>query len=462
MRGWFFVSDPQLPQGATAWFGSYWEFLRQYLAERFAEEYCLSAEASLLLHSGLTAIPPQVSVISPKGDNKATTLPLQTSIFIYQDKVNFPARIEKINGLNVMATAEALVRVGESFFKTCALDASVILQTVSDVRPILTILLDQGKVAAAGRLAGAFRHVGNTPFADRIASAMKAASFGVREANPFERQVPIIQTSRNPSPYEIRIRTMWTEMRQTVIDAFPVEPGLPELANRYLDKVQEIYAEDAYNSLSIEGYRVTDELIERVSSGNWNPDSDPDDKKSKDALAARGYYEAFQVVKATVSKLITGSKPSVVHKDHHDWHQALFTPCIQSGILKASDLAGYRNGPVAINGSQHVPPPDSALMDSMTTLFDLIDHEQSAAVRAVLGHYIFVFIHPYYDGNGRLGRFLMNAMLASGGYNWTVIHLKSRSKYMKALESASIGRDIKPFADFVASEMEVSAKPIEA
>ncbi len=34
----------------------------------------------------------------------------------------------------------------------------------------------------------------------------------------------------------------------------------------------------------------------------------------------------------------------------------------------------------------------------------------------------------------------MNAMLASGGYNWTVIHLESRSKYMKALESVSIGR----------------------
>ncbi|WP_366635422.1 Fic family protein [Aquisalimonas sp.] len=41
-------------------------------------------------------------------------------------------------------------------------------------------------------------------------------------------------------------------------------------------------------------------------------------------------------------------------------------------------------------------------------------------MRAVLGHWLFGSIHPYPDGNGRMGRFTMNAMLASGGYPWTV------------------------------------------
>ena len=44
----------------------------------------------------------------------------------------------------------------------------------------------------------------------------------------------------------------------------------------------------------------------------------------------------------------------------------------------------------------------------------------------------------------------MNAMLASGGYPWTVIRVEDRDVYLAALESASIGRDIGPFAQFVA------------
>lgn len=86
----------------------------------------------------------------------------------------------------------------------------------------------------------------------------------------------------------------------------------------------------------------------------------------------------------------------------------------------------------------------------MPTLFELLQEEPEASVRAVLGHFIFVFIHPYMDGNGRMGRFLMNAMLASGGYPWTVIPVESREDYMSALESASVGQDISHFANFLA------------
>ena len=68
---------------------------------------------------------------------------------------------------------------------------------------------------------------------------------------------------------------------------------------------------------------------------------------------------------------------------------------------------------------------------------------------------MFVFIHPYMDGNGRLARFLMNAMLASGGYPWTVIPLTRRTEYMQSLEAASVNGDIVPFARFLASLVEV-------
>ena len=52
----------------------------------------------------------------------------------------------------------------------------------------------------------------------------------------------------------------------------------------------------------------------------------------------------------------------------------------------------------------------------MPTVFDLLESEPQACVRAVLGHFVFVFTHPYPDGNGRMGSFQMNAMMDSGGY----------------------------------------------
>jgi Fic family protein len=85
----------------------------------------------------------------------------------------------------------------------------------------------------------------------------------------------------------------------------------------------------------------------------------------------------------------------------------------------------------------------------MPVFFDMLEQETNAAVRVVLGHFVFVYIHPYMDGNGRMGRFLMNVMLAAGGYPWTVVPLQRRDAYMAALEDASVRQNIVPFARFL-------------
>jgi hypothetical protein len=130
---------------------------------------------------------------------------------------------------------------------------------------------------------------------------------------------------------------------------------------------------------------------------------------------------------------------------------SLFSPSVQAGIVKPADLAGYRNDQVFIRGALHVPLSTEAVRECMPVLFQLLEKEPAPQVRAVLGHFLFVYIHPYMDGNGRLGRFLMNLMLVPAGYVWTVIPVQQRVEYMNALEQASSFGNMAPFAGFVAT-----------
>jgi hypothetical protein len=56
-------------------------------------------------------------------------------------------------------------------------------------------------------------------------------------------------------------------MREPVIERFPKAPGAPRNIEAYLKRANDAYVTDAYHSLSIEDYRVTPALIERVRSG---------------------------------------------------------------------------------------------------------------------------------------------------------------------------------------------------
>jgi hypothetical protein len=320
---------------------------------------------------------------------------------------------------------------------------------------ILALLLEGGHRTIAGRLAGAFRNAGRARFADDIVRTMEAAGYTVRETDPFEDRPAIVLTARGTSPYVNRIRLMWEVMREPVVEVFPAPPGRPGKPGPYLKAVEDVYVNDAYHSLSIEGYRVSPALIERVRSGAWNPDQNAEDRENRNALAARGYYDAFVSVKASVEKALGGSNPGrVSREDHAEWYRRLFGPSVTAGIIRPADLAGYRSGPVFVRRSMHVPPPREAVRDCMPALFDLLEGEAEPAVRVVLGHFIFVYIHPYMDGNGRMGRFLMNVMLASGGYPWTIIPVERRDDYMGALESASVKQDIRPFAALVGELVE--------
>jgi fido (protein-threonine AMPylation protein) len=245
---------------------------------------------------------------------------------------------------------------------------------------------------------------------------------------------------------------MWHKMREIVINSFPKPNTQTVNIDNCIKDIDVIYKDDAYNSLSIEGYKVTDELIKKVKSGKWNPDNNATDFEQRNVMAARGYWQAFQAVKKSVKKILTkGNLGEVLETDHKIWYQELFAPSTVAGLLKPADLVGYRTHQVYIRSSMHTPLSPEAVRDAMPALFDLLKKESNGAVRTVLGHFFFVYIHPYMDGNGRIGRFIMNSMFVTGGYKWTIVPVEKRSEYMSALEKASVVGDILDFTNFIAS-----------
>jgi hypothetical protein len=459
MKGWYVPARPDdAPGESTGWYASFWHFCADYLEERFEDAWSLSPEQSIALHIGDWTVPRQLLVRSPKGDNKPTPLPHGTSVFAARLEPPPAPERQTIDRVRMWTLPAALIASSAAQFAARPLEMRTALAMVADASLVLTRLLEGGHSKVAGRLAGAFRNIGRDAIADQILSAMRAAGYTVTESNPFQDEPQITFASRETSPYINRLRLMWQEMRGPVLEAFPPSPGVPKDRAKYLKAVEDAYVSDAYHSLSIEGYRVNAELIDRVRSGNWNPDNDENDRKNRNALAARGYWQAFEEVKKSVAAILDGANPGkVVESAHQRWYSELFGQSVSAGILKPADLAGYRNSPVYIRRSMHVPPRAEAARELMPAYFELLAQETEPAVRVVLGHWVFVYIHPYFDGNGRMGRFLMNTMMASGGYPWTVIPVELRDKYMASLESASVQKDIRPFSTFLGQLIGVAA-----
>ncbi len=457
MKGWLISTSPTARTGdTTPWYASFWEFCRRYCDERFGDAWHLSPEQSLLIHAENTVIPKQVVVHSPAANNNRIELPYGTSFFALKQQDMPPARDLELgrHGVRVFRVEPGLIRVAPSFFSQQPVEARVVLGGIRDPSELLSRLLEGGHAVIAGRLAGAFRHLGQGAIAEEIVTTMKSAYSDVREKDPFDTDHDPAPELRAVHPIVARLQTLWASSREAVLAELPAPRGLPRDRDAYLQMIDGVYRLDAYHSLSIEGYQVTPELVQRVATGTWDPDQVPSDRESSDALAARGYWLAFQRVREAVRQILTsGGDIRIVRSAHRDWYRELFSPHVAVGLLGASLLAGYRTNPVFLRGSRHVPLRSEVLRDTMPALFDLIEGEPAPAVRAVLGHWLLGYVHPFPDGNGRVARFLMNALLAGGGYPWTVIRVDDRAEYLATLETASVESDVRPFARFVAKQM---------
>ncbi|WP_035672042.1 Fic family protein [Flavobacterium sp. 83] len=107
------------------------------------------------------------------------------------------------------------------------------------------------------------------------------------------------------------------------------------------------------------------------------------------------------------------------------------------------DFAGrIRNGGVRITGANFTPPNANKVPDELDELIDFINTnplQLNDIELATVFHHKLVWIHPFFDGNGRTVRLAMNLLLMRSGFPPAIILKNDRKKYYEALNQANGG-----------------------
>ncbi len=203
--------------------------------------------------------------------------------------------------------------------------------------------------------------------------------------------------------------------------------------------------EMTYNSNAIEGNSLTlKETFLVINEGITIKG-----KPLKDHLEAKNHKEALDYLYDLVSK-----------NKNNTFSEGLirsFNQIIIQDIDK--EWAGkYRNSEVIIMGAEYKPPQAIEvpnLMLDLTTWFKNNKNKLHPVELAAVVHYKLVAIHPFFDGNGRTARLLMNVILMGSGYPLAIILKNDRKKYYGVLAKADKG-DLSFFIRFIAQAVERS------
>lgn len=228
--------------------------------------------------------------------------------------------------------------------------------------------------------------------------------------------------------------------------------GLPSLveARAIWD---DIWIHEAHSSTAIEGNTLVLRQVEQLlregrAVGN---------KQLAEYLEVHGYAEAALWVYGQA--LQPGHEPTgalLTLTEVRHVHRLALTP--------VWDVAPHPEATAEVPGSfrrhdiQPFPagmkPPSHALVEPL--LHDWLEEANRAAAgkghvmeRLAELHCRFEQVHPFLDGNGRVGRLLLNLLLARLGYPPAIVQKRERGRYLRALRGADAGRS-GPLAEMIA------------
>ena len=200
---------------------------------------------------------------------------------------------------------------------------------------------------------------------------------------------------------------------------------LPTIA---LNKIREsLSIEWTYNSNSIEGNSLTLRETQMVLQEGI----------TVKGISLREHFEAYNHDKA-IDYLFSIINDNYVLR-------SIDILSLHNLVLRSieEDFAGrLRNGGVRISGANFVPPNANKVSDLLDELIDFINTnplELNDVELAAVFHHKLVWIHPFFDGNGRTVRLAMNLLLIRCGFPPAIILKNDRKKYYEALNQANNG-----------------------
>jgi len=240
-----------------------------------------------------------------------------------------------------------------------------------------------------------------------------------------------------------------------------IEKGLVEekLASRVEEKLQRLDSlrplpaatleslrkkfevEMTYHSNAIEGNRLTLRETDLVINKGMTIGG----RSMKEHLEATNHKEALELLEETAAK-----KKDVSETDVLNLHAIILDK------IKPEWAGFYRREQVYITGTKYIPPNWKRVPELMKKVVAEINSKARgipALESATKVHYETVAIHPFYDGNGRLARLLMNLRLMRAGFPPTILRKEERKSYYRAIEAGNKG-NLKPLANMIARDVE--------
>ncbi len=183
--------------------------------------------------------------------------------------------------------------------------------------------------------------------------------------------------------------------------------------------LQEIAIAFTYNTNAIEGSTITLEEARLILEDKVAPNKSLRDIRETESHAAT-FMQMLKTNEKMSEKLLL------------KWHEDIFKET-------KPDIAGkFRN--YAVRVGPYVASNWQNIETLMKQLIEFVNESNLNSVElAARAHYIFEKIHPFGDGNGRIGRLLMNYILWKNGYPMLIIEYTKRKSYYKALQRPEEG-----------------------